>query len=55
MNRSNPTNPYRTLGWTFLLLTLAVILFSEILVKSGAVLSEEMQVRDAEQQAGVLR
>jgi hypothetical protein len=44
-------NPFRILAWTFLVLSLAVVIFYNVLKNNGPVPSEEMQLRDAAQRA----
>jgi hypothetical protein len=46
----------RLIGWTFLILIVTVFLFSySFLRKSGPLPNEEMQLREAEQRARLLR
>jgi hypothetical protein len=52
MNSDHKRNPYRTVGWTLLFLTLATFLIYNFFpLGSGPMPSEEMQWREAEQRA----
>ena len=51
MSSSNPTGPYRAIGWTLFFLSLAIFLSYIFLPRGGPVPSEEMQVREVEQRA----
>jgi hypothetical protein len=49
MNPSKFSNRFQILAWTFLILSLAMVIFYDVLKSSGPVPSEEMQLRNAAQ------